>query len=121
MAYCPHCGVEYREGTAQCMDCRIPLKPGLPPENFKERAKKDEHPQLTRIRIFSGPTAVMEADLARNLLEAEGIPCILPGEYTAEMLPGVEPIQVFVRESDAEQAREILQAYFDTPQAETSD
>src|SRR5579883_3443561 len=93
MAYCPHCGVEYREGTAQCMDCRIPLKPGLPPENFKERAKKDEHPQLTRIRIFSGPTEVMEADLARNLLEAEGIPCILPGEYTAEMLPASNPFR----------------------------
>jgi hypothetical protein len=121
MAYCPQCGVEYREGTAQCIDCRIPLKPGPPPEDFKERAKEDAHPQLMRIRVFTGPTAVMEADLARNLLEAEGIPCVMPGEYTAEMLPGVEPIQVFVRESDAEQASEILQAYFDTPQTETSD
>ncbi|HEX5481113.1 MAG TPA: DUF2007 domain-containing protein [Terriglobia bacterium] len=71
-----------------------------------------------RVRVFSGPTSGMEANLARNLLNSQGIPCMLPGEFTAEMLPGIDPIQIFVREEDAEQAAEILQAYFDSPRSE---
>jgi hypothetical protein len=59
----------------------------------------------------------MEADLAKNILETEGIPCVLPGRYTAEMLPGVEVVQLFVTRRDAQRASEILESYFDTPQA----
>jgi hypothetical protein len=117
MAYCPQCGVEYREGTAQCIDCGVELRPGPPPEELATGSTKSSEPKLMRIRVFSGPTAVMEADLARNLLQTEGIPCVLPGEFTAEMLPGVEPIQVLVHEHDAVRASELLQGYFDTPQA----
>lgn len=70
-----------------------------------------------RIRVFTGPMAVMHADLARNLLETEGIPCVLPGQYSAEMLPG-EPIHVLVHERDAARASELLDAYFSASQAE---
>lgn len=115
MAYCPQCGVEYREGTAECMDCHVPLRPGLP--ETMDETKRSSEPKLMRIRVFTGPMAVMHADLARNLLAGEGIPCALPGEYSAEMLPG-EPIHVLVHESDAARASEILDAYFNTPQPE---
>ncbi|MGH9470930.1 MAG: putative signal transducing protein [Terriglobia bacterium] len=112
MAYCPECGTEYKEGATDCPDCEMRLKPGRPPAHLAERQEGTS--KLMRIRVFTGPSAVMAADLARNLLQTERIPCMLPGEYTAEMLPGVEPVQVFVRECDAERASEILQAYFDT-------
>jgi Putative prokaryotic signal transducing protein len=113
MAYCPVCGLEYQEGAEQCVDCHVALQPGPPPAP----PPKEETPQghLVRIRVFSGPQSVMEADLARNILETEGIPCVLPGQYTGEMLPGIDVIQLFVSESDAERAREVLQSYFDTP------
>jgi hypothetical protein len=123
MSYCPVCRVEYREGTEQCMDCRVPLLPGPPPKldpgerggtGQANRAKT----KLVRVRVFSGPQSVMQADLARNILQTEGIPCVLPGEYTGEMLPGIDVVQLFVREGDAERAREILQGYFDTPETE---
>lgn len=118
MAYCPQCGVEYREGVTQCADCHVGLLPGPPPETVADEFQITDESKLMRIRVFSGPTSVMEANLARNLLKSQGIPCMLPGEFTAEMLPGVDPIQVFVRADDAEQASEILQAYFDTPRNE---
>lgn len=115
MAYCPECGKQFKEGAVKCIDCGALLAPGELPKNFRPQG---ETSKLMRVRVFSGPQAAMSADLARNLLEAEGIPCMLPGEYTAEMLPGIDPVQVFVREVDAERAAEILQAFFDTPQSE---
>jgi Putative prokaryotic signal transducing protein len=114
MAYCPICGVEYEEGAEQCMDCQVALQPGPPPEPPPKEQTPKAH--LVRVRVFSGPQSVMQADLARNILETEGIPCVLPGQYTGEMLPGIDVIQLFVSESDADRAREILQSYFDTPQ-----
>ncbi len=73
-------------------------------------------PALVRVRVFSRPQGFMEADLARNILKAEGIDCVLPGQYTAGVLPGIDGIQILVREADAERASEILASYFDTPQ-----
>ena len=99
------------------MDCRVPLRPGPPPPPDADQPGQSGEPQLklVRVRIFSGPQSVMQADLARNILQTEGIPCTLPGAYTGEMLPGIDIVQLFVRESDAERARIILQGYFDTP------
>jgi hypothetical protein len=113
MSYCPACGVEYQEGSEQCVDCQVALQPGPPPP---PPPKNEIRPgNLVRIRVFSGPQAVLQGDLARNILETEGIPCVLPGQFTGEMLPGIDIRQLFVHERDAERAREILQSYFDTP------
>ena len=30
MPFCPQCRTEYREGIAECSDCRVPLVPSLP-------------------------------------------------------------------------------------------
>ena len=59
----------------------------------------------------------MNADLARNLLEAEGIESMVPGETAAETIPVIDA-QVLVREDDAARAAEILAAYFDVPAQE---
>ncbi len=79
--------------------------------------------RLIPVRTFSGGSAVMDADLARNLLEAEGIESMVPGEVAAETIP-VVGAQVLVREEDAERAAEILAAYFDSvarPEKEEAD
>jgi Putative prokaryotic signal transducing protein len=98
------------------MDCRVALRPGSPPEPPPKPLNEAPQPNLVRVRVFSGPQAAMQADLARNILESEGIPSVLPGQYTGEVLPGIDLVQIFVEQSDAEQAREILQSYFDIPQ-----
>ncbi len=79
--------------------------------------EKSPEPQVVRLRNFSGPTAQVDADLARNILETQGIPSVVAGEVAAEMLPGVGVVQLLVREEDAEQAAEILKSYLDTPAA----
>ncbi len=120
MAHCPQCGTEYRDGTSDCMDCHIELEPGPPPD-LEEVVSGKREAKLVRIRVFSGPTSLMQADLARNLLATEGIPCVLPGQVMGEILPGVESIQMLVNEHDAARADEILQAYLDNPQVEPAE
>ncbi len=71
--------------------------------------------ELVRIRTFGGPTARLEAELAKNILQTEDIPCVLPGEVSAETIPVFE-IPLLVREEDAEEATEILKSYLDNPE-----
>ena len=107
MSHCPECLAEYGEETAECVDCHVPLRAGAPAAPT-EPARETK---LVRVREFHGPTAQMEADLARNILEQEHIPSVLPGE--TEVLPGVDVVQLLVREQDAAQASEILHGYLD--------
>jgi Putative prokaryotic signal transducing protein len=109
MAYCPQCLTEYVESATECMDCHVPLNPGSPPAS----ANTGSEPKLVRLRVFSGPTAVMEADLAKNLLQENNILSFIPGETSAEILPGIDVVQLWVREEDVDHAAEILQSYLD--------
>ncbi len=113
MAYCPKCLTEYHENATQCIDCGAALAPGAPPRIVRE-AHEPEAP-LVRLRTFSGPTAQLDADLAKNILATQGIQCVLPGEQIAETLPGVGMVQLLVREEDAEEAAAILKSYLDMP------
>jgi len=117
MPYCPQCLTEYVEGATECADCQVPLEPGSPPARAAAASGADESPDvdLVLIRTFSGPTALMDAELARNLLATQGIPSVLPGEISAETLPGIDVVQLLVRNKDAEQAAEVLKSYLDSP------
>ncbi len=134
MPYCPKCLTEYVEGTEECEDCGGKLQAGSPPpdsappvehrpgiltdwlQSLVGAGNPDDSPPVktVRVRTFSGPTAPLDAELARNLLEARGIPVILPGEASVEMLPFLT-LPLLVAESDAERATRILRDYFDSP------
>ncbi len=118
MPYCPDCLAEFVEGTANCEDCGTLLVPGSPPENNRasEEIEESSDLHLVRLRTFSGPTAILDADLAKNLLKSQGILCVLPGEVTAETLPGVDMVQLLVRKEDAPRAAQILASYMDSEQ-----
>ncbi len=122
MPYCSKCLIEYVEGTTQCEDCGADLLPGSPtqsPAQLEILDSKDV--KLSPVRVFTGATAQMNADLARSILQSQGIPCILQGETSAELLPVLD-VPVLVREQDAERATRILEGYFDldSPAAEES-
>jgi len=119
MSYCPQCLTEYPEGAVACADCGAALQPGLPAKGDAKAGSSEVN--LVRLRTFSGPTAQLDADLARNILETQGILCALPGDSSAQILPGVDDVQLLVRKEDAEQAAEILQSYLDSPQAGDAD
>jgi hypothetical protein len=109
MSYCPECLIEYREGAAECIDCHVPLLPGPPPAVETPRFAPDV--KLVTVRTFHGPTASMDAELERNVLKEEGILSALPGDTGAEVIPGIDVVQLLVREEDAARADEILAAF----------
>lgn len=118
MPYCPQCLTEYVEGAAECADCRIPLRPGLPPS-----LPSEESPdlKLVSLRTFRGPTAQLDADLAKELLDQAGIPCNLSGETAAQVLPGVDVVQLLVREEDAPRAVELIKSYLESSEVPSDD
>jgi hypothetical protein len=109
MAYCPECLTEYKEGAAECIDCGVPLQPGVPP--MTERPEFTPDVKLVVVRTFRGPTASMEAELARNVLKEEGILSALPGDMGGEVIPGIDIVQLLVREEEAARADAILRAF----------
>lgn len=121
MPYCPKCLIEYVEGTGQCEDCGAVLLPGSPPEApppVDLIAEKDV--KLVPARIFAGSTAEMDAELARNILQTQGIPSTLSGEGLADPFP-VGEVQLLVREGDAAHAERVLQDYLDANVPSTSE
>jgi hypothetical protein len=60
-----------------------------------------------------GAVASLYAALAKNILEAEGIPCVLMGETMARIIPLHNPVTVHVARENASRAVELLDEYFD--------
>jgi hypothetical protein len=124
MPYCAQCFVEYVEGTVKCEDCGADLVPGSPPEAPPPVEIPDSKDvKLVPVRVFAGATALLDADVARNILRSQGIPCVLPGETSVELLPVLD-IPLLVREEDAERAARVLEEYLDvdaTADAEGAD
>jgi hypothetical protein len=112
MPYCPRCFAEYVEGTSLCEDCAAPLVSGSPPPRVTEPPETDLLPdaKLVAVRTFDGPESSFEADLARNLLRANGIPSTLTGDLAAGLFPGFFTV-LQVREEDAARAVRILEEY----------
>jgi len=111
MPYCAQCLVEYVDGTAKCEDCGADLLPGAPPERpplADLSAEKDV--KLVPVRVFTGGTAQMDAELARNVLQSQGIPSLVQGETAAELLPVLD-VPLLVREEDAGRAEQVLREF----------
>ena len=117
MPYCPQCLTEHVEGSNECVGCHVALRAGAPPERTLESAESGASDvKLVRVRTFTSPTAYMYAELAKGILEAEGIPCVLPGLFSATAYLGVDVVQLLVRKEDAIAAVEILENFFDHSQ-----
>lgn len=119
MPYCAHCLIEYVEGTAQCEECGATLLPGSPPEAPPPiDLSREKNVKLVPARIFNGTTAQLDAELAHNILQTQGIPSALSGEGLADPFPVTE-VHLLVREEDAERAERFLQEYLDTAASST--
>ena len=114
MPYCPQCMTEYVESMTRCEDCDADLQPGSPLEARRSVEMPDSKDvKLVPVRVFNGPTALLDADVARNILASQGIPSVVPGETSAELLPVLD-VLLLVREEDAEESACLLQEYLDT-------
>jgi len=113
MPYCPQCQTEYVEGATVCMDCGATLEPGLPPP-APSVEEGEPNARFEPVRVFQGLHAQFQADLARNVLQEEGIPSTIIGDMGAELLPGADAVQLLVREEDRTRASQILEAFLES-------
>src|SRR5208337_1610076 len=65
MPYCPRCLTEYVKGTTTCEDCGVQLAPGSPPDTPPQtHSAGSGDSKLVNVRVFTGPTALLDADVA---------------------------------------------------------
>lgn len=121
MPHCPKCLIEYVDGTEECEDCGAALLAGPVPE--EETANRElpslKDADLVTLRTFSGPTALLDADVARNLLASQGITSLVPGETSVEMLPVLD-CPLLVRAVDVEKAARILASFLNSAAADSN-
>jgi Putative prokaryotic signal transducing protein len=108
MKHCPNCRTEYEDFARECMDCRVALVAGSVQE-----ARESSDIKLVAIRTFLGFTAAADAEMAKNLLEAEGIPFVTTGVVSARLSSVPLDVRLLVREDDVERAVEILESCSD--------
>jgi Putative prokaryotic signal transducing protein len=77
--------------------------------------------KMVRVRGFAGPTANTDAELAKGILDNQGIPAVVSGAQAAEIVPGVDTVQLLVHEEDAAEASELLESFLDNPSRTPAD
>jgi hypothetical protein len=104
LAYCPHCGAEYRPGFVTCPDCRVDLV-DTPP-----RTEDEEH--------FTGPIVELtrlpsrfEADILIAKLQSAGMRAVLDAGDAGGWYPNLgmaHGYRVLVADDDLDDARQLL-------------
>ncbi len=117
--FCPQCRAEYRTGFVRCSHCDVELVEDLPvagssPETEVPRGLAgypfQSGPELVVIRTYQRG---IDADLAKSVLEAAGIPSMVRGDdgrryYYGYGLALKTGIELLVRTEDVEDAEKIL-------------
>lgn len=117
--YCPECRVEYREGSTECADCRVPLLAGTPPPE----AESAFDPDLELVVVLETCDAFALA-LAKGLLGDAGIPFFVLNELSM-LVTDVDPmlrkwVRVQVASDREAEARDLL-ARISQPEAGSVD
>jgi hypothetical protein len=95
--FCPECRSEYIDGITVCTECNIPLVESIPAE-----------PEMyTFVKILS---TFNLADIAviKSMLDDGEITYYFIGENFNQIDQLVQPARLFVREDQADEAREVL-------------
>ena len=112
--FCPECGAEYLPGVTRCKDCEVDLVVSLPPE-----LAAPGEPEWADVVTVLRTNDESQLTVAKSLLEAEGIRCLLKGSGVQGIVDfggltgtsqAMNAIELQVRSDDAEAARELLAA-----------
>ncbi len=99
--FCPKCSTEYVEGITICTDCGAELVATLPVES---------HDEIKFVQVLSTYNLV-DIAMIKSLLDSGEIEYTFFGENFNQTEQLVQPAKLFVREDQAEQAKEILKDF----------
>jgi hypothetical protein len=102
--FCPQCRSEYRPGFTRCSDCDVDLVWELPRDAHAEH----DEPNLVKAFETGNPALI---PIVQSLLEDAKIECVIknPRDYDVfNTNPLLGPAEFWVREDEADAARELL-------------
>ena len=114
MRYCPECQAEYVEGVGDCVDCGVKLVERLP--GMEEPSTK-EFDYIGEFETIYEDDNNVNAQMVYKLLDSNGFACKLIGANEVKYPPTML-IVVQVQSDRAEEAREVIAAYMNTPSTE---
>jgi len=104
--FCPTCRDEYVEGVVSCAGCGAALVATLPPKASKQA------PDIDAPICVGSYSLPQEADVARTILESEGIECFIENENTIKAnwlwSNAIGGVRILVAQPHAEEARALL-------------
>ncbi len=109
MPYCPECHDEFEDWIKVCPDCNIALVDKLPDSS---RRKISNEPI---VHIATAPNEIV-ANIWSGILEENGIRCMLKGmglQASMYASPLAVPYEIYVLESEADNAKEILEPFLE--------
>jgi len=108
MAICSKCGKENLHGLTSCAQCGAAL-----PDADLTRENSEAGEQDNELVLLANFHTVAEANMVQELLETNGIACVMHGETDPiGTRSGAEPISLLVEKQDSASASELYEAYF---------
>jgi len=104
MAYCPECGAEFGIGVRRCPECSVHLVEELEDPSLYESQEEN----LVLIRAV---TSAEEAKRVKELLENNGILCVVESSNQIKALVPPSPMNVLVNAKDEPRSQELIKAY----------
>lgn len=112
MPYCPICRDEFEDWVKVCPDCNIALVAELHPLSRREINNEP------LVHIATAPNEIV-ANMWAGILEEDGMRCLLKGgglQAAMYASPLSVPYEIYVLESEAANATEILAPFIESQQ-----
>jgi hypothetical protein len=125
MPYCPRCRDEFQDWVKTCPDCRVTLVAELPPvpapASKPKPARTSDREDDSLVLVATSPHRPV-AEMWAGILEDKGIHSVMKTypsvgisceAVASPIQPAIVQFEIYVLESDAEPAREILDGICD--------
>jgi hypothetical protein len=105
MAYCPECGAEFHAPIRRCPECQVDLL-----EELQEPSLFDS--QDENLVLIRSASSSEEATKVKQLLERNGILCVVEETSIPKSSPPSDAIRVLVNQKDQPRSQEIISSQF---------
>ena len=105
MAYCPECGAEFNAEIRRCPECQVDLL-----EELEDPSLFDS--QEENLVLIKSASSSDEAKRVKQLLERNGILCVVEEPGQSKSSAGSGMMHVLVNQKDEPRSQEIINSHF---------